>query len=254
MNKFFTTLAILLTVVSFNLKAQETFYPRRNYKSTLYEGTTIGFKGGVNLSRLYYTDNNLMDLKQELFLGLSGSFFMEFPLSKVITFAPEINVQQKGGAISYVYEETFDVSYQLKAGYFSVRTPFYFYIPISNYVQPFVFISPDVGYALLGSISLSQPGLDIPESHIDISDANLYRLYVGGMGGVGVRTSIKLPRYTLIIKTEMAINYGFLDTYSESEHQGTVPATNVHAYKIHDSKRYLRGLEVQIGVGFIKND
>lgn len=252
MNKFFTTLAILLTVVSFKLTAQGTFYPQRNYQSTINKGTVFGFKVGANLPRLYYTNSHLMDLPHELCLGLSGSVFVEFPFSEVVAFAPEINFQQKGGATSYLYEETYDVDYQLKAGYISIRTPFYFYVPVSSPLQPYVFISPEAGYAINGKISLSQPGLDIPESHVAISDANLYRLYAGALGGVGSRMNIALPRYTMIIKTEIAFNYGFLDTFSEKEHQETVAPTNVHAYNL-TGKRYSRGIEVQVGLGFIRN-
>ncbi|MBO7083065.1 MAG: PorT family protein [Bacteroidales bacterium] len=261
MNKFFTTLAILLTVVSFKLTAQGTFYPQRNYDSSINKGIVFGIKGGVNLPRLYYTNSYLKGLPQDLVFGLTGGIFVEFPLFDILAIAPEFNYQQRGGATHYTYEQYYDVKYQLQAGYLSLRVPLYCYIPVSKKIQPYVFLAPDLGYVVNGNISLSQlrqpkqsgqPELDITGSNIAVSDANINRLYAGALGGVGVRTNIALSSFTLVIKTEAALNWGFLDTFSKKEHQETAISTNVHAYNM-QGKRYSRGLEVQIGFGFISN-
>ena len=254
MNKFFAILAMLLIFVSNNLIAQGSFYPKTtNETAMINEGIVFGIKGGVNCPRLYYTNSYLSDLPHDFVLGISGGVFVEIPFLNIFSVAPELNYQQRGGATSYVYEKVYNVNYKLQSGYASIRVPVYCYIPASKIFRPYLYLAPDVGYAFQGNISLAQPGLDIPQSDISISDANINRYYVGALGGVGFRVNVPMSRVTMVLKMDAAVNGGFLDTFSKREHQETVTATNVHAYNM-QGKRFSRGLEISLSVGFIRNE
>lgn len=252
MKKLFTVLALLLAMTCNPLVAQGTFYPSRSHdtQKTHKKGIVYGIKGGVNFPRLYYTNRYVSDLPHDFMYGFTAGTFVEFPFIDELTIAAEIIYQQRGGGTSYIYEENYDVSYMLKANYVSLRVPFSYYFPISKTVKPYLFLAPEFGYALNGNISLTQPGLDIPSSYVDLNNSNINRYYFGVLGGPGIRFDFPFGGFTLVLKTDAAINYGFLDTFSPSEHQETATPTNVHAYN-HQGKRFSTGLEINLGIGFI---
>lgn len=245
---------IVLSLWFFNLSAQtkgRALSLVRN-EAKISEGVVFGLKGGTNLPRLYYTDVYLNELPHNLVVAPSAGVFMEFPFFKRFAIAPELNYQQRGGATSYVYEGRYDVCYKFEAEYASMRIPIICYFPISKMVKPYVFTAPDAGYVIGGKISLTQPGLDIAGSEIGLNNSNINRYYFGLLGGAGIRMNLPLQWFTLVLKADAAINFGFLDTFSESEHQESASPTNVYAYN-HYGKRNSRGLEVSVSFGFIRN-
>lgn len=253
MNKYFTVLVLLLVITCNFMEAKNPYYPTRTRdEAKINNGVIFGIKGGLNCPRLYYTNSYLTDLPHDFMMGVSASTFVEFPFLKIIAIAPEFNYQQRGGTTSYIYEEIYNVSYRVEAYYVSLRAPFICYIPASKTVRPYLFVAPDAGYVTSGRISLSQPELDIEGSEIRLNNSNINRYYLGLLGGAGIRMNIPLRGFTMVIKTDAAINFGFIDTFSESEHQETATSTNVHAYN-HQGKRYSRGLEIHLGIGFIRN-
>ncbi len=209
-----------------------------------------GIKGGINMPRLHYTDKNLHKLGHDFMLGPSIGVFFEYPIQNHITIAPEANYQQRGGATSYHYSQQYNISYQLEANYLSVRIPCFGYWSNSSVISPYWFVGPDFGYVLSGQISLSQPGLDIPGSHVAINKSNLNQLYVGCLGGVGLRFNISISYITFVLKTDVGINWGFSDTFSKGEQEETANPTNVHAYN-NQGHRFSRGLEAHLSIGFI---
>ncbi len=249
MKKLFAIVALLATTMCNSLLAQNNLPGNLNAAKSR-KGPVIGVKGGVNFPRLYYTNPHLSDLPHDFILGLSGSVFVEIPFNNRLAIAPEVNYQQRGGATSYVYETQYDVNYRLDAEYVSLRLPFIFYIPISQTFRPYLFAAPEAAYAIGGRIALTQPGLDIESSNINVSAANYNPIYLGALGGAGLRADLPLPNFTLVLKAEAAVNYGFLDTFSESEHQETATSTNIHAYN-QQGTRHSAGLELQLGIGLI---
>lgn len=212
-----------------------------------------GVKIGANIPRLYYTNKYLKELPHDFMIGQSLGVFVELPLYRFISFAAEINYQKRGGATSYTYEHDYHVSYDLQTYYASLRVPFYFYYPIRRILKSYILIGPDAGYAFSGSISLSQPGLDISECSININKSNYNPFYFGILIGVGMRHNLSLTNYTCVIKYDVAINWGFTDTFSQSEQKETATPTNVHAYN-HQGERCSRGMELSISIGIIKNE
>lgn len=230
--------------------AQKHFFPSTTgIRPKVSKGVVYGVKVGANSTWLYYTNPHLSVLPHDLMIGPMASVFVEVPFLYVFSIAPELNVQQRGGATSYIYEENYHVEYKLKAMYASVRIPLLLYVPISDYFKPYVFGATEVGRAFGGSISLSQPGLEIPEVSLPISASNMNEWCWGPIIGAGVRVNIPLPHFTLVMKLDGAYNLGLSDSFSTQEHDETAVSTNIHAYN-HQGARYLRGIELNIGIGF----
>lgn len=245
--QFFITLLFLLCVLS--SFAQKSFLPASaRTKPKVSNGVVYGIKVGANSTWLQYTNPHLSALPHDLMIGPTASVFIEVPFLKVFSFAPEMNVQQKGGATSYTYEQYYHVEYKMKALCASARLPLLFYIPISQYFKPYVFGGAEIGGAVGGSISLSQPGLEIPSASLPISGSNMSEWYWGPIAGAGIRVNIPLPHLTLVMKLDAAYSWGLSDTFSSQEHDETAVPTNIHAYN-HQGERYLRGLELNVGIG-----
>ena len=246
--RFFIMLLLLFCVTRFF--AQGSFYPStKAIKPKVSQGLVYGVKVGANNSWLLYTNPHLSVLPHDLMIGPTAGVFVEVPFLRVFSVAPELNVQQKGGATSYIYEQNYHVKYKLQAIYASARLPLLIYIPISKYFKPYVFGAVEIGRAVGGSISLSQPGLDISEVSLPISASNINRWNWGPVAGAGIRINVPMPHVTLVVKVDAAYNSGQSDTFSPQEHEETATPTNIHAYN-HQGARFLRGLELNIGIGF----
>lgn len=213
----------------------------------------FGAKAGVNIPRLYYTNPALNELPHDFRISPSISVFAEFPFLRGLSIAPEINYQQRGGATSYLYENEYDVNYTIDVKYISLRVPISYYIPIKTFIVPYLYAGPDIGYAFNGKIVLSQPGLGVGESNLDINNSNYNPFYFGILLGAGIRHDFDLAKCICIIKLDVALNWGLTDTYSKSENEGTSTPTNVNAYNPQKG-RHSRGIEIHLGIGFIRKD
>ena len=98
---------------------------------------------------------------------------------------------------------------------------------------------------------MAQDSLDITQSTLPITNANINRFYAGALGGVGFRFDVALKTCTMVIKTDAAINWGLVNTFSLKEREETCTPTNLHAYNI-VGERKSRGLEISVSLGFIK--
>lgn len=245
--QFYVTLLLLLCVLS--SFAQKAFLPASaRMRPKISNGVVYGVKVGANSTWLYYTNPHLKVLPHDLMIGPTASVFVEVPFHDVFSIAPELNVQQKGGATSYIYEQNYHVEYKLKAMCVSARLPLLLYVPVSDYFKPYVFGAAEIGRAIEGSISLSQPGLEIPEVSLPISASNMNECCWGTIIGAGVRVNIPLPHFTLVMKLDAAYSLGLSDSFSIQEHNETATPTNIHAYN-HQGARFLRGLELNLGIG-----
>ena len=249
MKKRLFTIALILFAAS-NLMAQVESLPSFATEANYNERFFFGLKGGVNCPRLFYTNPNVSDLPHDPVTGVSAGVFAELPFSDWLALAPELNYQQRGGSTTYVYEQEYQVNYSLKANYASLRLPLFGYLPVFTNLRPYLMLGPDVGYVVNGNISLSQPGLDIPESHVGLNKSNMEYLYVGILGGTGVRYNLVFSGVTLVIKADAAVNFGFMDTFAKSEHSETANPTNIHAYN-HQGKRLSQGFEFHLSIGYI---
>lgn len=233
--------------------AQHHYYPERPADDAVrYEGPIYGIKGGINIPRLYYTSEVLRDLPHVTQLKPSVSCFVELPMTKTMTIAPELNYQQRGDSTYYRFNGS-TVQYSLFAHYISVRVPVYCYIPVTDLFKPYLFLGPDLGVPVAGDIQLkSDPSIPGFGNTTKINSSNINRLYFGALGGVGMRVNVPFSIITMVLKLEAALNWGLTDTYSRAEHAGTAHPLNVQAYTI-NGHRYSRGLEIHLGLGFFFN-
>lgn len=245
----------LLLLVAVSMKAQGPRYSKRSHDAAalLSEGPVFGLKAGVDFPRLYYTNPYLSTaLRHDFLMSPSVSLFFEKPFLKRCTFAVELNYQQRGGSFTYD-KGGVDETYRLQAQCVSLRVPVYLYLPLSQCVQPYLFLAPDAGCVVGGDISLTHPNGGLPDQSVDISYSNIKYTYFGALGGLGIRFNIPLSRVTIVVKLDAAVNYGLTDTYSKFEHNGMANAVNgINNYYI-DGKRYSRGLECHLSLGFFIN-
>jgi hypothetical protein len=208
-------------------------------------------KAGVILPWLHYTNSYLDALDRKVMVTPSASLFWEMPFLIPCTFAFELNYQQRGGSVTYKREGVVE-NYRLQAQYVSLRVPLFFYFPISDRVKPYLFVAPDVGCAFAGDISLTHPK-GVSDQSVGINPSNLNYAYFGALGGLGIRFNIPLSVITIVVKADAALNFGFSDTFSRLEHTGEAhPVNGVNSYYI-NGRRYFRGLEFHLSLGFFKN-
>lgn len=210
-----------------------------------------GLKGGATLPRLYYSDPSLGNLTHHDTLRLpSASLFVEFPLNRHLSLAPELNRQYRGGIVTYRNPAHRTTTYQMDACYLSLRVPVCYYLLENPLFSPYLLAGPDLGYAYQGSLLLDQPGMPIPQKKVPINAYNLFRFHFGALAGAGLRLNLNLSRVIFVVKLDAALNWGLTDTFSPHEKDETSVPTNVHAYN-HQGVRLLRGLEAHLGMGCI---
>ena len=210
-----------------------------------------GIKGGVNFPRLHFTEENLNKLPHDFLIYPTASLFAEFKVYKRISLGVELNCQLRGGATTYTYETDYTVNYKLHARYISLRLPVYCYLFNYQTIAPYLLLGPDLGYAYNGDISLTQPGLPISEVSVSINDSNINRFNWGMMAGIGVRKNADLNNWMIVLKLDLALNWGHLNSFSPAEVNETATPTNVHAYNS-QGKRLISGVELNLSIGVSK--
>ena len=191
------------------------------------EAVAIGLKGGINLPRLLYFQNEpLSRLSQDWNITPMGGVFVEIPMGSSLIIAPEAVYVQRGTDISYEHFSGSKVHYTMKVSYADIRLPFEFRLPIKPFFQPYLTIGAEAGMRLFGQI------------HIDRTDP---------VAGLGIRSKFPIGRYDLVLKLSVTYHQGLIDSYSKSEKIGSVPSLNVNAYQI-TGYRLPQGIEACLGM------
>ena len=235
-------------------QAQEHFYPAlwRN-DAALYEGPVYGLKMGANLPRMYYSNVNLSHLPHDLVIAPSVGAFLEIPFLRPCTVSPEVYYQQRGGSYTYLYDDRIKETYRLNAHCVSLRSPVFFYFPISDRVKPYLFVTPDFGFVFGGKTSLTHPNHELPDYTVGVNYSNIKYWNFGAVGGIGMRVNIPLSVITIVLKADAGLNWGFTDTFSRFEHWGAaIPVNPVQQYEIND-RRVFRSLELHLSLGYFIN-
>lgn len=211
------------------------------------ESVSIGIKGGVALPGMDYSDKHLSGLEQDAFVSPIGGIFVNIPLSKVFSIAPEIMFVNRGVKVNYSHFSGAAVHYSIASKYIDLRIPVSARWKVEDLFQPYVFVGVETGYLLGGQIHIDR---DVPvaiDQTIDIGKANMATYHAGAYGGLGVRSDIDCGSTTLTLRLEASYHYGFVDSYSEMEHSETAESVNINAYNI-TGKRKPKGWEICLGV------
>ena len=210
---------------------------------------SLGVKGGVNMPRMLYLDNAyLSKLPQAAKFTPTGGVFVDIPIGEIIAIAPEFDYVERGTDITYIHNSGMQVHYALSVKYVDFRLPLEVRIPIEPYVQPYLTVGAEGGMRLGGSIHIDRNEPAPLDATIDVGDANMTLFHAGVFTGLGVRSLVSIGDFDLLLKLSATYHQGFLDTYTESEKEESVPAVNVNAYKI-TGGRMPRGLEICLSIG-----
>ena len=244
MKKLFLFFALFSALTTF---AQKPIFPEYNNLDRT-DAVSVGVKGGIILPHFRYTDKNVNDISHDMLLRTAAGVFVEIPIGN-FSVSPQVLYAGYGSSSTYRYKDLYDVRYQALTNYIDIRVTASYRLKPSEMFHPYLYVSPGMGVLLFdGTISLEQPGLDIQDVEVDVTDANMNNMNAFVVGGAGVQTNFNFARFSLYVKLDAGYNFGFLNTFSEKEIDETAHPTNIHAYN-NTGKRFMRGLELMLSVG-----
>ena len=212
------------------------------------QSVSIGLKGGVNLPRMYYFNNDaLQQLPQAFAFTPMGGLFVDIPMGDMFALSPEVVYLQRGTDISYEHYSGSKVHYTMSAHFVDFRLPLEIRLPIKPYFQPYLSVGAEAGMRLGGQIHIDRTVPIELDQTIDVGDANMNLIHAGAFAGLGIRSRINLGSRHLLLKLGASVHQGLLDNYGAAEKEGSVPAVNVNAYQV-TGWRLPQGLEVTLGV------
>ena len=212
------------------------------------ESVSIGLKGGINMPRMYYFNNEaLQQLPQKDTITLMGGLFVDIPLGNVLALSPEVVYLKRGTNISYEHRSGSWVHYTMSVHYVDFRLPLEVRLPIKPYFQPYLTVGGEAGMRLGGQIHIDRTAPIELNQTIDVGDANMNMIHAGAFAGLGIRSRIGIGSRHILLKLGATVHQGLLDNYGAAEKEGSVPAVNVNAYQV-TGWRLPQGLEVTLGV------
>ena len=223
-------------------------FAQMNSGQPMEKSVSIGLKGGVNMPRMYYFNNEaLQQLSQTLAFTPMGGLFVDIPMGDAFALSPEVVYLQRGTDISYEHRSGAQVHYMMAVHYVDLRLPLELRWPIKPYFQPYLSLGAEAGMRLGGQIHIDRTAPIELDQTIDVGDANMNMIHAGAFAGVGIRSRMGLGNRHILLKLSASIHQGLLDSYGAAEKEGSVPAVNVNAYQV-TGWRLPQGLEVALGV------
>lgn len=213
------------------------------------KSVSIGLKGGVNMPRMYYFNNDaLQQLPQTFAFTPMGGLFVDIPMGNMFALSPEVVYLQRGTDINYEHRTGVQVHYSMSVHYVDFRLPLELRLLIKPYFQPYFSVGAEVGMRLGGQIHIDRTAPVELDQTIDVGDANMNLIHAGAFAGLGIRSRIGLGSRHILLKLSASVHQGLLDSYGAAEKEGSVPAVNVNAYQV-TGWRLPQGLEVTLGLG-----
>ena len=175
------------------------------------EISSIGFKGGLNLSTMRYylgvAEANNLDNSQESRKSFCIGGYITYNVTKKFAIEPEILYSRKGSKTSFesrIVEGTIESLIQLKTSwyfdYIEMPILFKFQIPIKENIIPFIYLGPAIGlnvyagYKTDGFVRVTDGNTIIEDSEIDeeglvdeVFEFKPFELSVDGGIGIAVK-------------------------------------------------------------------
>jgi OOP family OmpA-OmpF porin len=246
-----------ILAVFFACVAVLALHAQEEAKST-FDRMHAGIRGGLNFPSLSYSNSYLNDYKSELYSTAMWGIFADIPLNEQNTFSlrPEINFTTRGQHI-----DDKGIKYEMNARYADIYLPVvYTFRHPDRKIEPFVLLSPVLGFASGGEITLddgsNRSAIDGEFGQqvrslgkaADISNANLSPVNFGLYGGAGLNVPIHYKnREVLRVGVELGYHFGLSDTYSKKEKDVEAIALNLPSYEI-DGTRKHRGFQASVAV------
>lgn len=248
-------LSLLVLMLACQLTAQQ------NNKKKRGDAVAIGIRVGGNLASYNYSGND--ELNSLAFDSLwyrvrpMVGLHVEIPLfGGIVYVAPEASFTNRGDSRLF-NSNTWNtqVRYQAKVNYLEARLPISVAIPVTSWFKPYLFAAPSFGMATSTSVSIfeskiSQYSFDNPQSlnnEVAVDSSNMAAYDYGLTAGAGLRFTIDLSSFLMVVKLEGGYHMGFRNTYSEQEIADQAQAVNVNAYNI-TWERLNRGIEAAITI------
>lgn len=238
-------LIVILVFMGFSLASVAQMSQNKPMDKTV----SLGIKGGVNLPRmLYFKNPALMQLPQSFFFTPTGGLFLDIPITSAFSLSPELVYVRRGTDMKYVHiPSSAQVHYSIATSYVDLRLPLEVGWPLRPYFEPFVTVGVEAGMCLFGQIHIDRTAPIALDETMAADSANMSMIHAGAFAGVGVRSKIAIGVQDILLKFNVSVHQGFLDSYSPFEKEGTAQAVNVNAYQI-TGWRLPQGLEVSLGI------
>ena len=240
---------LILLMMVFQTAARSQTAQRNQESPSVF----VGVKGGLNLPKMMYWHNPAMDsVAYDTVFKPIGGVFVEFPIGRFVTVAPEAMFVQRGGTMRYQHISGANVSYEMDIRYVDLRLPFEARWPIVKAFQPYLTFGAEAGMRLGGNIAMKRTAPALFDQSIEVGKANMSLVYAGAFAGLGFRSVFEVGRRDMMVKLAATYHQGLIDTYSKMEKDGEAVPQNVNAYQITGS-RLPQGIELTLGIGISLN-
>lgn len=174
-NRIKAALCIALCAVA-TLVVQNGYSQEQSPPPSVVLTPTFGIKGGINFSNLYVTDVQDENVKTGVMLGL----FAKIPLSRGISFQPELLYSNKGAQLTYANFIQGQGVYRFNLNYAEVPVTL-----VVNVVKNFnIHFGAYASYLLSANVKNVQEGTIVGVTELNEDDFN--RTDYGLVGGLGV--------------------------------------------------------------------
>jgi OOP family OmpA-OmpF porin len=254
---FFSMLSA--TFLALNVSAQETDVDTTESEVIEPSVWSVGLNFGPRTNFMKFTnlspDINGTKTARSNFV-FSVFAYREFKDGKY-GIRPQLSLLSRGAKYTGIESKYWEnATYDVKANYLDLRMPLILNLnefEISGQpIQPYVYITPILGAATGGELSLTDETED-PEDAVTISmdaaKSNLASFYLGAGLGVGARYKFDIMGEKCFVGFEMMFDYGISNTYGKNEKDGKAEdvgyLVNYTNYPL-DGKRRFSGLEFQV--------
>lgn len=163
-------------------------------------------------------------------LGGAFGLFLEYEFGNNLHFAvrPELDYTRRGGKLCNIKNAMLgtglsDCTYSVAANYWDFRVPvMYQFLDAGSRWRPYVYIAPELGFAMSGNMRLKGIEANGAESSykVEASGANIAKTNFAMAFGVGAKYYFPIASTRAYVGFEIAYEHGLTDTYSGDEKSG----------------------------------